>query len=425
MIIVDKYLKQREAQDRPVQVGVLGAGEMAGGLVNQIERHVPGMRVACVFNRTVPKAAAILEAAGAGEAAEVVGGAELEDRIRQGKAAVCESLDPILEAESVEVVVEMTGTLDQSFDWILRAFAAGKHVVSFNAELDATIGPYLQMKAREHGVRYTLGDGDQPGVTMNLYRNVAARGFKPQVLGNIKGMLDHYRNPETQKDFAERNGMSVNMVTSFADGTKVSLEQACIANATGFRVARRGMIGIEYDGHVDDLTGRYDFDDLEANGGIVEMVVGGKPGPGVFVFASTDDPISRRFMTYGKLGDGPLYSFYIPYHLLFFEIPFSIARLVDFGDGTLDALDRLSVEVIAVAKRDLKAGETIDEIGGFAFYGECENRSAVKEENLLPVGFAEGRKLTRAISRDSPIRWKDLEPEEPGRLEEAYRSIGD
>ena len=212
-------------------------------------------------------------------------------------------------------------------------------MVTFNAEIDATIGPYLQQKAAQAGVRYTLGDGDQPGVTLNLYRHVKSMGFNPLVCGNNKGMLDHYRTPETQKGFAEAAGISVNMATCFADGTKVSLEQASIANATGMQVARRGMLAIESGLHVDELTDRYDLDQLKALGGIVEMVVGAQPGPGVFVYAATDDPVSRRFLDYSKLGKGPLYSFYVPYHLLFFELPFSIARLVDFSDGTVDALD--------------------------------------------------------------------------------------
>lgn len=260
-------------------------------------------------------------------------------------------------------------------------------------------------------------------MTLNLYRYVSAMGMQPLVCGNNKGMLDHYRTPETQKGFAEQTGMSVDMVTSFADGTKVSLEQASIANATGMQVARRGMIAIEYDGMVDDLTGRYDVDELKALGGIVEMVVGGKPGPGVFVFATTDDPVLQRFMEYGKLGKGPLYSFYTPYHLLFIDLPFSIARLVDFDDGTLDARDQLSVEVLSTAKRDLKAGEVLDGIGGFTVYGECENHVAVQSEKLLPIAFSKGKTLLRDIPKDSAVTWADVAEKPSTAVELAYQSI--
>ncbi len=416
-------MKQREADGIPIQVAVIGAGEMGAGLINQIERHCPGMRVAVVFNRSIEKAVQACRDAGLENPRSVRSAMELDDAVTAGHAAVTDDPGVATGAERVDVVVEMTGTLSFAFTVILEALRAGKHVVSFNAELDATVGPLLQRKAREGGVRYTLGDGDQPGVTLNLCRQVRAMGFEPLVLGNNKGLLDHYRTPETQKAFAEANGISAVMATSFADGTKVSLEQASIANATGFRVARRGMLAIEYDGHVDELNGRYDFDDLKANGGIVEMVVGAKPGPGVFVYAATDDPVSRRFLAYGKLGDGPLYSFYVPYHLLFFELPFSIVRLVDFSDGTVDADDRFHVEVVSAAKRDLKAGETLDGIGGFMVYGQCENRPEVVDGGLLPVGLSEGLVLKRPIAKDEVIPWDAVicDPADP--LIAAYRSI--
>jgi predicted homoserine dehydrogenase-like protein len=423
MMVIDLKLKEREAAGNPIQVGILGAGEMSIGLVNQIERYTPGMRTAAIYNRTPEKAVHAYATAGVDSTGTAANGAALDDAISAGKAVTVESPEILWAADKIDVVVEMTGTIQLAFDWIMQAMAAGKHVVSFNAELDATVGPYLQMKSRESGVRYTLGDGDQPGVTLNLYRQVKLMGFNPLVCGNIKGMLDHYRTPETQKKFAEENGLSVNMVTSFADGTKVSLEQAAIANATGMQVARRGMLAFEYDGQVDDLTSRYDIDQLKELGGIVEMVIGGKPGPGVFVFASTDDPVSERFLAYGKLGKGPLYSFYIPYHLLFFELPFSIVRLVDFADGTVDSMDGFKVEVITTAKRDLQAGETLDGLGGFCHYGECENTPVVRQENLLPVALAEGKTLIRDIAQDTAISWADVAERKPDPIEVAYRSI--
>ena len=168
------------------------------------------------------------------------------------------------------------------------------------------------------GVKYSIAEGDQPGCTMNLYRFVKNMGFEPLVCGNIKGMLDHYRNPDTQAAFAESWGMSPYMATNFADGTKVAFEQACIANATGMKVGKRGMYGYESKDHVDNLTHLYDVEELRRLGGVVDFIVGAKPGPGVFVYATTEDPHKIKYLDYGKLGKGPLYSFYIPYHLLFF-----------------------------------------------------------------------------------------------------------
>ena len=423
MMVIDLKLQERQAAGNPIQVGILGAGEMSIGLVNQIERYTPGMRTAAIYNRTPEKAARAYATAGIDTTSSAANGPALDDAILAGQAITVESPEILWAAEQIDVVVEMTGTIQLAFDWIMQAMAAGKHVVSFNAELDATIGPYLQIKAREYGVRYTLGDGDQPGVTLNLYRQVKLMGFNPLVCGNIKGMLDHYRTPATQQQFAAESGLSVNMVTSFADGTKVSLEQAAIANATGMQVARRGMLAFEYDGHVDDLTSRYDIEQLKQLGGIVEMVIGAQPGPGVFVFASTDDPVSARFLAYGKLGKGPLYSFYVPYHLLFFELPFSIVRLVDFADGTVDSMHDFKVEVIATAKKDLKAGDVLDGLGGFDYYGECENTAVVRAQTLLPVALAQGKTLIRDIAQDTALSWGDVARGDPDPIEVAYRSI--
>jgi predicted homoserine dehydrogenase-like protein len=380
------------------------------------------MRVAAIFNRTIKKAINAFEIAGVDNSVLIKSGRDLDEKIKLKKHAFAELPDHIFASEQIDVIVEMTGTVVLAFQWIMQAFAAGKHVVSFNAELDATMGPYLQSQARNSGVKYTLADGDQPGVTLNLYRQVKLMGFKPLVCGNIKGMLDHYRNPETQLGFAKANGLSVDMVTSFADGTKVSLEQASIANATGMQVAKRGMHALRFEGHIDDLTNSYDIDELNELGGIVEMVIGGQPGPGVFVFASTEDPISKRFLEYGKLGKGPLYSFYTPYHLLFFELPFSIARVVDFNDGTLDAQDSYSVEVISTAKTDLKAGTALDGMGGFTCYGQCENHNIVQKEKLLPIALSKGKVLLNSVKKDDVIRWSDVASSEMSDVEKAYHS---
>ena len=139
------------------------------------------------------------------------------------------------------------------------------------------------------------------------------------------------------------------------------------------------------------------------------MIVGAKPGPGVFVYATCNDPLSEKYLDYGKLGKGPLYSFYQPYHLLFFELPFSIARLIDFNDVTLDAAYGMKVEVVSTAKTDLKAGEMLDGIGGFKAYGLCENYSISKEQNLLPIGLADGVKLKNSIKKDGAISFDDIE----------------
>jgi predicted homoserine dehydrogenase-like protein len=413
MIIIDQKLQEREKSGKPINVAITGAGAMARGIINQITRYTPGMRVTACYNRTVEKARESLHAAGVKE--YVFSGTDLKIArmaVESGKPLITDDIDFLLEMPGTDILVEATGTIEFALKTIMKAFEKGISVMSFNAELDSIYGPLLKRTAQEKGVRYSLSDGDQPGVTMNLYRYVRGMGFEPLLCGNIKGLQDHYRNPETQKGFAAQWDMTPEMVTSFADGTKISFEQSCIANATGMKVARRGMLGFNFDGHVDDMTHLYDVDQIRELGGIVDYVVGAKPSPGVFIYASTNDPYSAKFLKYGKLGEGPLYSFYTPYHLLFFDIASSICRLVDFNDPVIVAKAGLVVDVIAVAKVDMSAGDLIDGIGGFKTYGVCENHGTVISERLLPMALAMGHRLRRDVSRDHVLTYDDVELDE-------------
>jgi predicted homoserine dehydrogenase-like protein len=255
---------------------------------------------------------------------------------------------------------------------------------------------------------------------MNLYRFVKSMGLTPLLCGNIKGLQDPYRNPTTQAGFAQRWGQKPHMVTSFADGTKISFEQAIVANATGMTVAQRGMLGYEFTGHIDEMTKIYDVDQLKELGGIVDYVVGAKPGPGVYVFATHDDPQQQHYLNLYKLGEGPLYSFYTPYHLCHFEVPLSVARAVLFQDAVLSPLHGPLVDVVTTAKINLSAGETLDGIGYYMTYGQCETTAIARKQNLLPIGLAEGCRLRRDIQRDQVITYDDVELPE-GRLADQLR----
>jgi predicted homoserine dehydrogenase-like protein len=266
-------------------------------------------------------------------------------------------------------------------------------------------------------------DGDQPGTQMNLVRFARGMGFEPLLCGNIKGLQDHYRTPDTQASFAERYGLNPRMATSFADGTKISFEQAVVALSTGFRVACRGMLGYEHDGHIDDMTGRYDVDQLREWGGIVDYALGPRPGPGVFVFAAHPDARQREYLDFFKMGPGPLYSFYVPYHLAHMEAPSSVARAVLFGDAVTTPATP-TVEVITARQEDLTVGETLDGIGGFDTYGTCENAEVARDEALLPMGLSEGCRLIRDVPKDSAIGRDDVELP-PGRLADRLRAEQD
>lgn len=408
MIIIDTALNKRAKENNPIKVGIVGSGEMAKGLLNQIEKFTPGMKVVGHFNRSLERPKRVYKNLNL-DYRIVETSNEFDKAFNEKTIAVTQNLELLLKTEYVDIIVDMTGSIEFSAQLTLDCINHKKDILSFNAELDATLGPILKHKADKAGVKYSVAEGDQPGCTMNLYRFVKQIGLTPLVCGNIKGMLDEYRTPKTQEKFAASWDMSPYMATNFADGTKVSLEQACIANATGMKVAKRGMLGFKSTDHIDNLTGLYDLDQLKELGGIVDFTVGAKPGPGVFVYASSDgDPFTEKYLKYGKLGDGPLYSFYIPYHLLFFEIPNSIVRMVDFNDIIIAPKGGPMVDVISIAKTNLKKGETLDRMGGFKTYGVCENHEITKKENLLPIGLANKCILTKDIKKDSPISYNDV-----------------
>jgi predicted homoserine dehydrogenase-like protein len=424
MIIVDTALARRAAEGRPIRLAMIGAGFMGQGIVNQIAHSTPGMELVAIVARRPDQAEGAFRYAGFEHLARPDTVAELDDAIAAGLPAVTDDHSIVCGSAAVDAVVEVTGSIHYAAQVTLDAIAAGKHVVLMNAELDGTVGPILRTHADAAGVVLTASDGDQPGVQGNLVRYVKGLGLTPMVVGNIKGLQDPYRNPTTQKGFADRWGQNVHMVTSFADGTKISFEQATVANAFGLSVSRRGMIGNDWTGHIDDAVSLYDIDALRASGPIVDYVVGAKPGPGVYCFATHDDPKQQHYLNLYKLGEGPLYSFYIPYHLCHFEVPSTVARAALFGDAVLQPDGGPKVDVITLAKTDLAAGTVIDGFGGYHTYGEAENHTVVRAENLLPIGLAEGCTLRRSVAKDQVLTYDDVIVPE-GRLGDVLRAEQD
>ena len=406
MIIVDTELKKREAENRPVTVAIIGAGYMGRGMALQIETAIPGMRVAAIYNRTLATARMALEQCGHSNMRAVASIKALEAAVREGVPAYTDDPSLLTEAHGIDVVVEATGEVEFGAHVVLRAIEHGKHVVLMNAELDAVVGPILKVYADRAGVVITNVDGDQPGVVMNLFRWVETIGYHPVLAGNIKGLQDHYRNPETQKGFADKHKQKPKMITSFADGTKISMEMAVVANATGFRVATRGMHGPECK-HVTEAAGLFSSEEMLA-GGIVDYILGAEPGPGVFVIGYNDHPLKMQYAQYLKMGDGPFYTFYVPYHLPHLEAPLTVARAALFHDATIAPRDAPVVEVLTAGKIDLKAGTELDGIGGFHCYGLTDNADVLCRAGYLPMSLSEGCVLRRDIARDEILRYSDV-----------------
>jgi len=409
MIIVDNALQKREAEGRPIRVGLIGAGFMGQGLTNQVTNSVPGMRMVAAYARRLEKAVKVFEYAGRTGVVIATSQGQLEDAISAGKPVATEDAFLLARSGQIDVLVDVTGSVEFGAHVILEAFKHGKHVVLMNAEVDATIGPILQVYAQKYGVILSACEGDEPGIQVNLYRWVKGLGLIPRVMGNIKGLQDPYRNPTTQKGFAEKWGQNPAMVTSFADGSKISFEQSVVANATGFVVQSRGMSrGREYRDDVMKIGSLYNIEELRRLGGVVDYVVG-TPLTKVYCLAEHPDPKQQHYLSLYKMGEGPLYSFFIPYHLVHFEVPNAIARVVLFHDSVAKPLGGPMVEVCAVAKRDLKAGEVLDDYGMYMTYGEAVNVEEMSSKRYLPEGLVEGCKLKRAITKDAVITYDDVE----------------
>jgi predicted homoserine dehydrogenase-like protein len=407
MSVLSRRLEERRAAGDPIRVALVGAGYAGRGFALQVINRVPGMRLVAIANRTLEGAERAYHDAGVDDFVRVSSVGDLESAIRAGRAAVSDDPDIVTAAGPVEAIVEATGTVEFGARVAVSAIENGKHVILINAELDSTLGPVLKVRADAAGVVLTDMAGDQPGVIADLLDEVRLLGFRPILAGNIKSLLDHYRTPDTQRAFAEATFQRPFMVTSFADGTKISAEMAVVANATGFGVATRGMLGPRA-ARVEEAPGLFSIDALLERP-IVDYIIGAEPSFGVFVLGYEDNPVKQRYLRFYKMGDGPVYTFYRPYHLSPLETPMSVARAVLFGDATITPDGAPVCEVITLAKRDLSAGEALDGIGGFTAYGSIDNAAVAREQDLLPIGLAQGAVLRRDLPMDSAITFADVE----------------
>ena len=404
---VDTALNRREAEGRPIRVAMIGAGATGRASALQLGTPVAGIRLAGIANRTAAHAERTFREAGIERWATTDAAGKTADSIRAGVPVLTDDPSLLIHCPEIDLVVEVTGTVDYAAGITLDAIAHGKHIVIVNAELDSTIGPMLKARADQAGVVLTNTDGDEPGVAMTLFRYLRSLGLTPVAAGNIKGMVDYYRNPDTQRAFAEKNDQDVRKVTSFADATKLSMEATVLANATGFQVGRRGMYGPAC-ANVREMAQLLPARDLLA-GGIVDYALGAAPHTGAFVVVHEENALKKAQLAYYKMGDGPFYVFYTPFHLPHLQIASTIGRAALFQDPTVAPQAGPRCEVVAVAKRDLRAGETIDGVGGFTVYGLIENTTPARAGNALPMGLAEGCVLRHAVAKDSVVSTDDVQ----------------
>jgi predicted homoserine dehydrogenase-like protein len=403
-------LERRELRlGRPLNAAVIGAGFLGGGLVHHLSK-IRGMCPAIVANRTLDRAESVLIRSGV-DASRVVRAEDPEAAARaiDGGYRVI-TRDPGLPAcvPQVDVLMEATGTLHIGTKVALAAIENKKHIVEANPEVQVTLGAWLKSQADQAGVVYTDIDGDQPGIIMNLYNYAAGLGLEPIVAGNCKGVMKRYATPQTQEAFARDAGISPWIATAAADGTKLNLEMAIVANATGMGLVKAGMAGPET--NLDSLLEDFHRAGLLEAGPVVEYTLGIPSG--VFVIARSTDPHLQSEFRYLKMGDGPDYLFYRPYVLCQFEAPLTAAEAVLYGTATITPQGVPVSDVATYAKRDLHAGEHLEGIGGEKHYGLIMERDTFQQEDALPVGLAEYATMRRDVRKDEVLRCEDVHLDE-------------
>jgi predicted homoserine dehydrogenase-like protein len=412
-MVVDTGLQEREATGRPIRVGMVGAGATGRAIALQLGTPVTGIRLMGIANRTPAHAERALQEAGIKAWCVADSALEAKSAIARGIPALTGAPLTLTACDNIDVIVEVTGTIDAAARVVLDAFDHGKHVVLVNAELDSLLGPILKARADLAGVVLTHTDGDEPGVAMTLLRYLRSIGLRPVAAGNIKGMVDYYRTPATQRAFAEKHDQDARKVTSFADATELSMETTVLANATGFHAGRRGMYGPAC-AYVGEMAGLLPADQMLSTG-LVDYALGAAPHTGAFVIIHEDSPLKQAQLAYYKLGDGPFYVFHTPFHLPHIQIASTIGRAVIHHDPTVAPIGGPVCEVVTVAKRDLKSGERLDGVGGFCAYGLIENHAAARSMIALPIGLSEGCVLRRDIRKDDVLAFDDVDVPE-GRI---------
>ncbi|HEX9616362.1 MAG TPA: hypothetical protein VGA03_03040 [Anaerolineales bacterium] len=413
--MLHQELAKLEHEGRPIRVGVSGAGWIGSGFVAQVA-HVPGMQIRVLADVDTRAARNAFLATGLRQEdiveAEAPGLAE--DALRAGKQVITGSYTLAAQLESVDIVADVTPSPATGAETALACIEHGKDVVLVNIEADVTVGRILNRMAQQAGVLYTVSSGDEPGCLMELWDFVSTLGYEPVVIGKGKNNpLDPSATPDNVAESARRAGKDPYQVASYVDGTKTMFEMTCAANATGCLPMQRGMCGPEA-----TLETVSQVFALEEDGGItkfpgaVDFVQGSAMAGGVFVTVRIGDERIQADLEYLKVGKGKYYTFFRPYHLWFLEAPISVARAFLYKQSTLVPLDRPVAEVMTVAKRPLRAGERLDDFGGFTFYGVMDRAEAAHALNALPVGLAPGARLVRPVLQGAIITWEDVQLDE-------------
>lgn len=395
-----EHLQQRQADDNPIRVGLVGCGQMGSGLVH-VMNQIVGMEIAAIADIDVDHPVSTLKSLGASEFDVCVTNkpGEAKDALGTGQFVVTRDAIMLAQLESLDAVVEATGITEVGSKVAWNCVMRGKHIVMLNVETDVTVGPLLHRLAQKSGCVYTAASGDEPGVCKTLYNFAGTMGFEVVCLGKGKNNpIDREATPESCQEEARRRGMNPKMLAAFKDGSKTMVELAAMSNATGLLPDVPGMHGPDVD--VPDLSKTLipkEDGGILGRRGCVDYSTG-EVAPGVFVIVTTDDPRVRTDMEFLSMGEGPYYTLYRPYHLCNVETPVSVAEAVIYGESTIVS-KRMVSEVATVAKRDLEAGEVVGEIGSSDILGRTYTYEEAQAKKTIPLGLAPGGKVIEDIAK--------------------------
>ncbi len=399
---------QLNALRKPLTVGIAGIGSIGRGILRQAQ-ITPGIRCLAVADCDVDRAVAAAERFRLEHiVVDTIGG--LEEAVHQGKLAVCADGDLIARCDFVDVFIEATNSVAAGGRYGTTALEHNKHLVMMNYEADLMFGSWLMHLALKNGLVYTVCDGDQPSVLRRLIDEMTFMGFDLVMAGNIKGFLDRYANPTSIVPEADKRNLDYCMCTSYTDGTKLSVEMAVLANGLGLRTAVPGMLGPRVT-DVYEVFDHFDFDALwDGKTGIADYILGAKPTGGVFAIGHTDDPYQKETLEWfpPRMGPGPFYLFYRPYHLGHFEAMATVAEAALNRRPVLQPRYGFRTNVYAYAKKDLQTGERLDGFGGYTCYGMIENCTDAGEHPGLPICLSNGVTVRRDIPRDGRILIEDV-----------------
>lgn len=408
-------LLQRAEKQGPITIGLAGAGQMGTDIVVQVAL-MPGMRIGAI-SEVRPQAAidaALLAGHDRSDIVQAPNAAAIDRAIEAGKIAVTEDLHALAAAGRIDVIIDATGNPNIGTLFALEVMKNGKHIVMLNVEADITIGRFLKEEARKAGVVYTGAAGDEPACTLEIIGFARSLGFNIIAAGKGKNnpLKIDAMPADYEKEASERN-MNARMLVEFVDGSKTAIEMVAIANATGLVPDVPGMHGptATLEELASVLCPREDGGVLHRKG-VVDYSIGKGVAPGVFCIIETRHPRVLERMVDLKVGKGPYFTIFRPYHLTSLEVPLSAARAVVYKRADMEPLDHPVAEAVAVAKSDLGLGQSLGMIGENDYRGFAMTWEDARARGALPLGLAERAKVVKPVKTGEFLTYENCVPDD-------------